>query len=137
MRPTRLLTLADLQVTQIHRLLALAHRLKRNVKISGGESLLSPGILPRNREVKAPRIVPTMDGRAVALIFSKRSTRTRLAAELSAGALGGQTIFLGKEDIHLGVGETVKDTAKVLGGMLQGIVARVDKHSDLEVSGIH
>jgi ornithine carbamoyltransferase len=72
-------------------------------------------------------------GKTVALLFSKRSTRTRLAAETAAHSLGGQAIFLGRDDIQLGVNESVRDSARVIGGMTQGIFARVGAHSEIEV----
>lgn len=72
--------------------------------------------------------------KTVALLFSKRSTRTRVAAETSSALLGGKALFLGREDIQLGVNETPRDTARVIGGMCQGIFARVGDHSEIEVS---
>lgn len=66
-------------------------------------------------------------------MFSKRSTRTRLAAETSTALLGGKALFLGKEDIQLGVNESLRDSARVIGGMCEGIFARVGDHSEIEV----
>jgi ornithine carbamoyltransferase len=71
--------------------------------------------------------------KSVALLFSKRSTRTRLSAETATVLLGGRALFLGAEDIQLGVNETVRDSSRVIGGMCQGIFARVGDHSDIEV----
>ena len=71
--------------------------------------------------------------KSIALLFSKRSTRTRLSAETAALLLGGQTLFLGREDIQIGVNETVRDSARVIGGMCQGIFARVGAHEEIEV----
>ena len=76
----------------------------------------------------------SLSNKSIALLFSKRSTRTRLSAETSAVLLGGKAIFLGKDDIQLGVNESPKDTARVIGGMCQGIFARVGDHSEIEVS---
>lgn len=70
--------------------------------------------------------------KTIALLFSKRSTRTRLAAETSASLLGGRALFLGRDDIQLGVNETPRDTARVIGGMCQGIFARVGEHEEIE-----
>lgn len=47
--------------------------------------------------------------------------------------LGGKALFLGREDIQLGVNETVRDTARIVGGMCEGLVARVGDHSEIEV----
>ncbi|CAN0480460.1 unnamed protein product [Discosporangium mesarthrocarpum] len=54
-----------------------------------------------------------MLGKSVAMIFQKRSTRTRVSTETGMGLLGGKALFLGPSDIQLGVNETMKDTAKV------------------------
>ncbi|KAG8824404.1 ornithine carbamoyltransferase, partial [Serendipita sp. 400] len=67
------------------------------------------------------------------MLFSKRSTRTRVSAETAAVLLGGRALFLGRDDIQLGVNESARDTARVLGGMCQGIFARVGDHSEIEV----
>src|SRR5665811_452587 len=53
-------------------------------------------------------------GRAVAMIFRKTSTRTRVSFEIGIEQLGAQPMFLGANDIHLRVGETIKDTANVM-----------------------
>lgn len=71
--------------------------------------------------------------KTVALLFSKRSTRTRVASETSAALLGGRALFLGRDDIQLGVNESPRDTARVVGGMCEGIFARVGDHSEIEV----
>lgn len=71
--------------------------------------------------------------KSIALLFSKRSTRTRVSAETAATLLGGRSLFLGREDIQLGVNESPRDTARVIGGMCQGIFARVGEHEEIEV----
>ncbi|KAL7754072.1 ornithine carbamoyltransferase [Sorochytrium milnesiophthora] len=71
-------------------------------------------------------------GKTLALLFSKRSTRTRVAAETSMTLLGGRALFLSGNDIQLGVNESLRDTARVLSGMVDGIMARVDSHEELE-----
>ncbi|KAG8797800.1 ornithine carbamoyltransferase [Serendipita sp. 399] len=71
------------------------------------------------------------------MLFSKRSTRTRVSAETAAVLLGGRALFLGREDIQLGVNESLRDTARVLGGMCQGIFARVGEHSEIEELAEH
>lgn len=72
--------------------------------------------------------------KSIALLFSKRSTRTRVSAETAAVLLGGRALFLGREDIQIGVNESVRDSARVIGGMCQGIFARVGEHAEIEVS---
>ena len=77
--------------------------------------------------------MPTLFSKTIALLFTKRSTRTRIAAETSALLLGGSSLFLGRDDIQLGVNESVRDSARVIGGMCQGIFARVGSHEEIEV----
>jgi len=62
--------------------------------------------------------------RQVALIFEKSSTRTRNSAAVAIRDEGGSTEYLTKNDIHLGVKESVKDTARVLGRIFDGILFR-------------
>lgn len=67
----------------------------------------------------------------IALMFSKRSSRTRVSTESAVVALGGHPMFLGKDDIQLGVNESLYDTSKVISSMVSGIVARVGPHADI------
>ncbi len=67
---------------------------------------------------------PTLQGRCVALIFEKASTRTRCAFEVAAFHQGAQVTFLGPSGSHIGKKETMKDTARVLGRMYDGIQYR-------------
>ncbi|MFW5964147.1 MAG: ornithine carbamoyltransferase [Natronomonas sp.] len=72
-----------------------------------------------------------MDGRTLGMIFEKPSTRTRVSFETGATQLGGHAIFLGPDDIHLGHGEPVKDTARALSRYVDVIMARVFDHVDV------
>ncbi|OMJ10058.1 Ornithine carbamoyltransferase, mitochondrial [Smittium culicis] len=76
--------------------------------------------------------LPILSGKTLALIFKKRSTRTRVATETSMAYLGGHSMFLGSQDIQLGVNESLLDTSKVISSMVDGIMARVDGHSEIE-----
>ena len=67
-----------------------------------------------------------------ALMFSKSSTRTRVSFEVGVRELGGQTLFLNANDIQLGRGEPIKDTARVLGRMIDGAIIRTFEQSDVE-----
>lgn len=67
-----------------------------------------------------------------ALMFSKSSTRTRVSFEVGVRELGGQTLFLSANDIQLGRGEPIKDTARVLGRMIHGAIIRTFAQSDVE-----
>jgi ornithine carbamoyltransferase len=75
---------------------------------------------------------PLLKGRNVALIFEKASTRTRCAFTVAAIDEGAHPEYLNKNDIHLGEKEDVKDTARVLGRMFDGIQFRGYKHSTVE-----
>lgn len=71
-------------------------------------------------------------GQSWALIFSKSSTRTRVSFEVGIRELGGSPFFLNAGDIQLGRGEPIRDTARVLGRMVQGTVIRTFAQSDVE-----
>jgi ornithine carbamoyltransferase len=70
-------------------------------------------------------------GKTWALIFSKSSTRTRVSFEVGIRELGGESLFLSANDIQLGRGEPIKDTARVLGRMVHGAVIRTYAQSDV------
>jgi len=78
-----------------------------------------------------------LDGKSIALLFQKASTRTRVSFEVAVNQLGGQAIYLGWQEAHLGRGETIADTARVLSRYVNGIVARVYRHADLEQMAQH
>ena len=71
-------------------------------------------------------------GQTWALMFSKHSTRTRVSFEVGIRELGGRVMFLGANDIQLGRGELIKDTARVMGRMIHGAVIRTFAQSDVE-----
>ena len=76
--------------------------------------------------------IQPLAGKTWALIFTKSSTRTRVSFEVGIRELGGQTLFLNPNDIQLGRGEPIKDTARVLGRMIHGAVIRTFAQSDVE-----
>jgi ornithine carbamoyltransferase len=113
-----LLSIEQLSVREIHSLLDSAVHLK----------------LQRGRDGKQ------LAGQTWALIFTKSSTRTRVSFEVGIRELGGFPMFLSKNDIQLGRGELVKDTARVLGRMVHGAIIRTFAQQDVvefaEYSGI-
>ena len=84
------------------------------------------------KELKAGVKHPILAGKTLAMIFTKSSTRTRVSFETGIYQLGGQGIFLSSADIQLGRGETIYDTANVLGRYVDGIMIRTFKQSDVE-----
>ena len=103
-RGKHLLTLLDLKRDDVRYLLDLAHTLKA--------------------ERLAGQIQQRFHGRTLAMLFEKRSTRTRCAFETAFGEEGGCPVFLSGADIQLGAKESIEDTARVLGRMFDGIMFR-------------
>ncbi|QQF52323.1 ornithine carbamoyltransferase [Campylobacter fetus subsp. venerealis] len=106
------LTLNDLDKNEILDILSLAKDIKK--------------------EAKSRNYISYLKDQTLAMIFEKSSTRTRVSFEVGIHQLGGKGLFLSSRDIQLGRGEPVKDTARVLGRMVDMIMARVYKQSDLE-----
>ena len=104
LRNRHFLTLLDFTPQEIHFLLDLAFTLKK-AKYSGTE-------------------VPTLKGKNIALIFEKSSTRTRCAFEVAAMDQGAGVSYLGPSGSQIGYKESMKDTARVLGRMYDGIEYR-------------
>ncbi|TEY03560.1 ornithine carbamoyltransferase [Campylobacter sp. US33a] len=72
-----------------------------------------------------------LQDKALAMIFEKNSTRTRMAFELAITELGGKALFLSSNDLQLSRGEPIKDTARVIGAMVDFVMMRVNKHESL------
>lgn len=73
-----------------------------------------------------------LEGKTLGMIFAKSSTRTRVSFEVGMYQLGGHSLYLNSQDIQLGRGESVRDTAKVLSRFVDGIMIRTFAHSDVE-----
>ncbi len=84
------------------------------------------------RWVYSNSIQKTLEGKTIALIFEKPSTRTRISSEVAVHKLGGFPIVLDKNALQISRGETVEDTGAVMGRMVNGIGARVLRHETLE-----
>src|SRR3989344_1127008 len=108
LRSKDFLSIQDLNKEELLSLLKLAKKLKKRAK-------------------------PTkhLKNRNIALIFQKPSTRTRVSFEVGINKLGGKSSVLGWNELQLGRGESVQDTAKVLERYVNCIVARVFSHDDL------
>lgn len=78
-----------------------------------------------------------LEGKIVALLFEKPSLRTRVSFEVGIRQLGGDCIYLSKDDVNLGVREPVEDVARVLDRWVDGIVARVFDHESLVTMAAH
>ena len=74
---------------------------------------------------------PILQGKSLGMIFTKSSTRTRVAFEAGIYQLGGQALFLSSRDIQLGRGEPIADTARVLSRMVDGIMIRTFSHQEV------
>ncbi|MBZ4646637.1 MAG: ornithine carbamoyltransferase [Petroclostridium sp.] len=107
-----LLSIHDLTVDEVQNILKLAEKLKYEQKNGIQHHLLK--------------------GKTLGMIFTKSSTRTRVSFEVGMYQLGGYPLFLSSNDIQLGRGETIYDTANVLSRYVDGIMIRTFKHSDVE-----
>ncbi|QLG29502.1 ornithine carbamoyltransferase [Halorarum halophilum] len=90
-------------------------------------------VLDRATALKSGRDLTRLPRTTLAMLFEKPSTRTRASFETGMTQLGGHAMFLGPEDIQLGHGEPLKDTARALSGYVDAIMARLFDHSDLEI----
>ncbi|OJJ44716.1 hypothetical protein ASPZODRAFT_134812 [Penicilliopsis zonata CBS 506.65] len=113
--PRHLLSIADLTPGELATLVRNAHSHKHTIK---------SGAIPTS-------LLGALSGKTVAMMFNKRSTRTRISTEGAVVQMGGHPMFLGKDDIQLGVNESLYDSALVISSMVSCIVARVAKHSDV------
>lgn len=85
----------------------------------------------RRKLVRAHGEERELEGKSVALIFEKNSTRTRVSFEVGIRELGGTPLVLQKDDLQLGRGETVADTARVLSRYVHGLMLRAYHHNTL------
>ena len=76
-----------------------------------------------------------LSNKTVAIYMTKPSTRTRLASETAVAHLGGTPIFIRGDDLQLGRGETISDTAKIISGFCDALLIRTFKQSDVDELG--
>ncbi len=115
--PRHYLSVSDLSREELRKLLTRADEIKR---------LLRAGDRPA-----------LFHGRVLAMVFEKSSTRTRVSFESGMAKLGGHAIFLSPRDTHLGRGEPVEDTARIVSRMVDAIVVRTFEHERLEKFAAH
>lgn len=84
------------------------------------------------KEAKKREFKPYLKDQKLAMIFEKSSTRTRVSFDVGMHELGGHALFLSSNDIQIGRGEPIKDTARVISRMCDMIMARVNRHETLE-----
>lgn len=107
-----LLSIADLSAEEIWQVLNLARELKEEWQKGGNK--------------------PILKGKTLGMIFQKPSLRTRVSFEMGMIHLGGQALYLSPAEIKLGARESVPDVARVLSRYVDGIMARVFAHSDVQ-----
>jgi ornithine carbamoyltransferase len=108
-----LLTLLDYEPEQVRYLLDISHTVKA--------------------QRRSGQIHSRFSGKTLAMLFEKRSTRTRCAFETAFGEEGGHPVFLSSDDIQLGAKESIEDTARVLGRMFDAIMFRGFKQETVEL----
>ncbi len=84
------------------------------------------------KQTKNKEFVPYLEKQTLGMIFEKSSTRTRVSFEVGIYQLGGIGLFLSSSDLQLGRGEPLKDTARVVSSMVDMVMIRTYKQSDLE-----
>lgn len=112
MKGRDLLSLRDLTTEEVYKILDLAKELKA--------------------KQKAGIAHPVLKGKTLGMIFQKSSTRTRVSFEVGMYQLGGSALFLSGQDLQIGRGEPIKDTARVLSRYLDGVMIRTFDHADIE-----
>ena len=114
--PKHFLSLADIEASELRAILDEAHRIKAARK----------GLAKGRLDSDAP-----FRGETLALIFEKSSTRTRFSFDMAMRQLGGSSITATSNDMQIGRGETIEDTAKVLSRFVDGIMLRANAHETL------
>ena len=114
--PRHFLDICDFDAATLNGILSEARAMKEARKG------LSKGL----REPSEP-----LKGRMLALIFERPSTRTRVSFEVGMRQMGGETLVLSSNDMQLGRGETIADTARVLSRYVDAIMIRAARHSNL------
>jgi ornithine carbamoyltransferase len=115
-----------------------------NLSDAGGDAIaaiIADAIDRKAARAGLPKGTPDKDaplaGRTLAMVFEKNSTRTRVSFDMAIRQLGGTSLILDAGTTQLGRGETVADTARVLGRMADAIMIRTDDHIKIEEMAAH
>lgn len=111
MKGKNLISIADLSIEEIYQIFDVSKSLKEKLYTGEPHRLL--------------------EGKTLGMIFTKRSTRTRVSFETGIYQLGGIGMYFGPNDLQLGTSESISDTARVLGRYLNGIMIRTFDHQDV------
>ncbi len=103
--------LNQIPAKELHKILSLAKKLKKDKNLA-----------------KQSKLLPS---KSLAMIFEQNSTRTRVSFEVGIKQLGGHAVVMNKNDMQLGKGETVEDTAKVLSRYVDAIMIRAKSHQTI------
>jgi ornithine carbamoyltransferase len=114
--PKHFLDISDFDAASLNQIIAKARAMK------DARKGLPKGLKEKDEPLK---------GRMLALIFERPSTRTRVSFEVGMRQLGGETLVLSSNDMQLGRGETIADTARVLSRYVDAIMIRASRHSNL------
>src|SRR5438128_1988155 len=108
------ISIADYSTQELRHTLDVCKRLKKQLKTTG-------------------RNDPLLAGKTLAMIFEKPSLRTRVSFSVAMTQLGGSGLLLRDEEVGLGKREAVQDVARVLSGMVNGIMARTFSHENVKL----
>lgn len=109
------------------------------INLSDFDAKTLKSILAKAHELKAQKFNPPQifRGLTLAMLFDKRSTRTRMSFDVAMKQLGGHSIVMTKEDIQLGGSESVESTGKVMSRYVDAIMVRMSDHEKLEELAQH
>ena len=110
--PRHFLDISELPLNELRSMLAASHTMKARLK--AGEQVSRP-----------------LEGKTLAMIFERPSTRTRVSFDVGMRQLGGESIMLTGAEMQLGRGETIADTARVLSRYVDAIMIRILNHEAL------
>ena len=117
MSTSHFLTLFDIPADELHQLIDRAIEIKTWLKSGKSHTPLQ--------------------GKTLAMLFEKSSTRTRVSFETGMSQLGGSSLFLSPHDTQIGRGEPIEDTAKVISSMVDGIMIRTHEHKKIQTFAAH